>query len=970
MILKIKSIIKLSAISLLLISNCNKSNSDTNSKFSLFGLNFLSSGKGSTNNPQPENTPVTLTTPSSTNSVGNSVSLKVPAESGGTLKLGNELTFTIPAGSLYEDTTITIEKINSLPSNGDGFQAIGQSYKFSPPGTQFALDKPAILEVPMDSIGLTDKKLESKSQRLFYWNEEQNQYNSVFTHVDLAAKKLVAEVEHFTAYTVMAVPTIPVSVNARPTISNANTVPAQIHADAPILFRADVSDANGTILAVKLRYKKSTDPSFTEVAMVPENRTQTGINTRYIYTAPSTFYTNTDRMAGATIQYQFEAWDNLAQSTSLNSIPAVGVSRYCLPNTLRTNLAAVHNITVGFQTNITLSCRDGISNTYLAGQNFMYEASSLQSVLVRNQNPPFTNSNKSIGSLSTPSSTGTTFTALQTDSSVIPATVTMGFNSVSVPNSVTQSFSIKSGSIVIYELVEFSTLTNSFVGPILDQVDVRNGLTYISNTTSIKPGQVIHFGVRGYDQYMNQIVTNGTDNAINATWSVPNNNKLGYINWNGTNTWVQLYTLDAQEGYFGFLQASIAGGLFTINHSVDILPRNWNLTYSNSPGFGRINFVKQIVDGTDTHSIYSVVYISDPVSNFQDERLYYVKNQQAPVLLGNASGSYTEMNSYVQCRICATDIAVVNGTAYIASAFYNNSVDRYQIYFFSAPSSSSPAGLLSYNLNVGVNSSTYSLAMKENGGDIYLAMTQKDTANSLVFKNTYVRKLTVSPTTILTNAIVGTNLDVSGTPEPILSPVKPVIDFIGSTPYVGFLENDGTNTNYYVKRWTGTNWVQVGPSIYTQTPTEILSKIDLRTNNGSVYAGISILNGTLTSANIYVKKFNGTNWADIVTGPVNPGSLFVHDFNLEFDAINTLYVYWNDFDILASTSNYKLAHFNPLISGGSWQLDKSFSETVPGAAFYGTVLTLSNLVFKPGFLPEVFYFDQTNHVTVKKRTLQ
>lgn len=78
----------------------------------------------------------------------NSVSQHISASAGGTLYLNNEVTLSIPAGSLSEDTTIEIKKLDETPvGDQQGFTSFAQGYKLLPEGTTFDPSRPARLSI-------------------------------------------------------------------------------------------------------------------------------------------------------------------------------------------------------------------------------------------------------------------------------------------------------------------------------------------------------------------------------------------------------------------------------------------------------------------------------------------------------------------------------------------------------------------------------------------------------------------------------------------------------------------------------------------------------------------------------------------------------------------------------------------------------------------------------------------------------
>lgn len=71
------------------------------------------------------------------------VSQAIVASEGGSIRIGDELTLVIPANSLAQDTTISVERVPGYSGKADGLASFGQAYRFLPAGTLFDPANPA-----------------------------------------------------------------------------------------------------------------------------------------------------------------------------------------------------------------------------------------------------------------------------------------------------------------------------------------------------------------------------------------------------------------------------------------------------------------------------------------------------------------------------------------------------------------------------------------------------------------------------------------------------------------------------------------------------------------------------------------------------------------------------------------------------------------------------------------------------------
>jgi hypothetical protein len=166
---------------------------------------------------------------------------KIPADTGGMVALGSEVSLVVPAGSLPADTTIAIEKLAAVPAGDMGaFAGYGQAYRMTPAGTQFDLAHPALLTMKLDLAALAAAGLDPRTVLLHFLDERDGRYYAVPTQVDLDRQQISAALEHFTVYAPLAASSA--VADLAPQIALQGTVPPTPRANAPLLVRATVRD--------------------------------------------------------------------------------------------------------------------------------------------------------------------------------------------------------------------------------------------------------------------------------------------------------------------------------------------------------------------------------------------------------------------------------------------------------------------------------------------------------------------------------------------------------------------------------------------------------------------------------------------------------------------------------------------------------------------------------------------------------
>ncbi|MBM9548100.1 hypothetical protein JWG40_13805 [Leptospira sp. 201903074] len=843
---------------------------------------------------------------------GTTVTSMIKSNDGGTIELGKELSFVIPPNSLDKDTEITIEKTGKADSNSQ-FKFFGQGYKFSPPGTQFAMDKPATLVVTYDSSKISEQNLNLRSQQMFYFDEVSKSYVAVPTSIDYANGRLVAQVEHFTSYALFAVPSA--AGNNSPLISLQSPVPTQIHADAPIYIRADVRDIDldGSILAVKLSYKKSTSATYTnEVAMQPENNISISPTSRYVYLIPSTFYTNADRLAGTTLDIKIEAWDNKSLKSVSPIVTSYIVNRNCLPNTLRTNLTGIQNINVGFQRNIILSCRNEDTNSYLTGQYIV---------------PEVVNAINNVGKLDKPGSTGTLFTATKSDY-VSSGKVELRLLS-SVSNSVTQDFTILPGNVQTLTFYETDAFGNKIASL---------SKTNEPQTISIKEGNVKYFALEGHDGYGN-IVTYFP--WLNADWSVPTNGDLGTLDRDTpTSLIVNLYTLDAKVG-FSNLVASIAEGAIQLTQTIQILARevidirsNFNdASYPGATSF--FSSAANITSNGDTaYAVFNHFQSESSAFNNKEQLSTYKISQSSGVSTLPPIVSFTghwqlQSVQHLSMTMAGPAPYVLYSTAptYNGDAsFANGDIKLYAKKYDSSSNTWLPIGSV---INSELNGLNFSYSIGMNGTDPWVAYTSYRTNGT---------ELPSSDFFIIVKRFNGTNWIPVGSSLTNNLPSKVIIQFDGSTPYVAYNEIDSSSkVKLYVKKWNGVSWIAVGGEL-NLAPTMNATLHDFKILGGKLYLSFD------SDLKLNVKTFDGINWVSKGITNLNfSASSQVYRSTIQINPKGTIYIGWSEYPTGSSSAIKYLGHF----VGPNLKLD--FSDNL-----------INGYVFDFAFIGTNPYIAQTN----------
>jgi hypothetical protein len=203
-------------------------------------------------------------------------------------------------------------------------------------------------------------------------------------------------------------------------------------------------------------------------------------------------------------------------------------------------------------------------------------------------------------------------------------------------------------------------------------------------------------------------------------------------------------------------------------------------------------------------------------------------------------------------------------------------------------------GFLDANANR--NASDPSLVL-DSGGNPAVAWSESDGTSS----NVYVKRWNGSGWTSVGDDFLDVNTDRDAF-DPSL-----VLDSSGN-PVVAWDESDANSYNAYVKRWNGTAWVLVGDGfldVNTNRDASVPSlKLDLR---GNPVVAWDESDGT--SNNIYVKRWNGTVWVAVGSGPLDVSlNQSARYPSLALDASGNPAVAWRESD--GTSTNIYLKRFS------------------------------------------------------------
>jgi Bacterial Ig domain len=177
-----------------------------------------------------------------------------------------------------------------------------------------------------------------------------------------------------------------------------------------------------------------------------------------------------------------------------------------------------------------------------------------------------------------------------------------------------------------------------------------------------------------------------------------------------------------------------------------------------------------------------------------------------------------------------------------------------------------------------------SLALDSSGNPV-VAWTERDGT----FTNIYLKRWTGTAWILVGNGLLNLINNQS------FSDASLALDSSGN-PVVAWSENDGTSINVYVKRWNGTAWVFVGNGFLdVSTNTTAYQPSLVLDSSGNPVVSWSEFDGA--SFNIYIKRWNGTNWFAVGNGFLDVNTnRYATDPSLVLDSSGNPVVAWQEFD--------------------------------------------------------------------------
>jgi len=757
----------------------------------------------------------------------------VTSSNGGTVALGTEVTLNVPGQSLQSNTVISIEKIADIPAGvSDGFSSFGQAYRFSPAGTTFSLDKPAVMTIKYDAQAMTAQGLDPRTTQIYYFDTTQGRYIAVRGQVDTTTGEVTAYVEHFTVYVPMAKAMIP--GNNPPTANLQTPIPLTIRANSTIYIRATARDYDigGAVSGVKVWYRKLNTGTWYSGNMTAE----TGVNNidNWGYLIPSTFLTSADLIGGNDLEYYVEATDNLGVKTT-SAVQAVNVTTWYQPGTLALS-PANQSMSAGFSRSFTLSAKDW---------------------------------------------NGTVFNLVPDSFSVTNAIGTVTSNPVSAQlNFRAEKTAV--GSVVANLGAANATSTITVFNGAIDHINILDNLQNpFSGTFQIKEGQVYAFDARGYDAF---------NNAINILpdWATTPDPGASLGQPIGLTNGV-LYTLDGNGS--GTVTASL--GNRSAVQWVQVMPRTWiHEAYLNMPGMvhcahpsfassgSTLYTAAQHFNGTQwliyvqTRNANGTWTLISPWLNYYGSHAYVPK---IAVVGGSLFVTFYELNGTNYDVI----VAWQSGGAWQKSLLSNILPGPDASYPDIAAVETSPGVFTPYVIwsennkayvkhfdgtnwvqdGSALNFITGFPKIAANGSAPYIAGVELDVNG--------VKQLVVRIWNGISWNLVGTIVNID--PAKNINPETIDLQFEGNSPVVSFGETDAVGlTKLHVSKWNGTNWVALGGALNTD-PLSNVSYSDLAVFTDAKTAlpfGITITTPYVAwielppggGGNLYVKHWNGTTW--------------------------------------------------------------------------------------------------------------
>jgi FlgD Ig-like domain len=175
--------------------------------------------------------------------------------------------------------------------------------------------------------------------------------------------------------------------------------------------------------------------------------------------------------------------------------------------------------------------------------------------------------------------------------------------------------------------------------------------------------------------------------------------------------------------------------------------------------------------------------------------------------------------------------------------------------------------------------------------------------------------------------LVGTELNFNGS----YNAFRPRMASYSAEPFVTWYEESAGQTQIYVKTWNSTAWELVGAGSLNIDGNKAAQNPDIFVDSTSPYVAWDENTGTNTE--IFVKCFNSTSWEQLGTGSVNiSSSQDAHSPSITLSGSMT-YVTWCESDgntLQVYVKKYNGTNWEPI--GGSLNMDANFGVKDPSIA--------------------------------------
>lgn len=228
-------------------------------------------------------------------------------------------------------------------------------------------------------------------------------------------------------------------------------------------------------------------------------------------------------------------------------------------------------------------------------------------------------------------------------------------------------------------------------------------------------------------------------------------------------------------------------------------------------------------------------------------------------------------------------------------------------------------------LSGSLNAETPSLALDASGDPV---VTWRTVSASPLFSNIQVARWDGS-----TWINIGGKLDVNDSGNTDFLSFNPSVALTSSgNPVVAWSETDGTSRNIYVKRWDGSTWAQVGGKLDANTDKNAFRPSLALDGSGNPVVAWNEA-ATNSAGSVYVKRWNGSVWAQVgfdaldvnTNGTIGAGGL-----SLALDGNGNPTVAWADFDGMSYNAHVKRWNNGVWEIVGAVNLDTNLDQDVYG----------------------------------------